>query len=262
MAENSKIEGTENTFNPWWGCVKVSPGCQHCYAESFSRRVGKEIWGVDAPRWFLSENYWKGPVKWNRQAEAEGVRRRVFCASMADVFETHRNPETERSMDIARARLAEMIENTPALDWLLLTKRIESADKYFELMFGEAYAVGGDLPSNLWLGVTCESQRHYNERAPYLTQFDCIKFISVEPQLEYVSLAENIGAVSAIDWVICGGESGPKARVFLSDWARSLRDECADAGIAFFMKQLGGHPNKRDQLADLPEDLRIREFPG
>jgi protein gp37 len=123
-------------------------------------------------------------------------------------------------------------------------------------MFGD-----NSLPQNLWLGTTCENQEQYNKRAPYLAQFNCVTFISVEPQLERVSLAENVRAANAIDWVICGGESGPGCRPFNVEWARELRDQCRENGIPFFMKQLGGHPSKRDRLEDLPEDLRIREFP-
>jgi protein gp37 len=262
MSENSKIAWTDHTFNPWWGCVKVSAGCKHCYAESFSKRTGKSVWGIDAPRWFPSEKYWQGPVKWNRTAEKAGTRARVFCGSMCDWAETHRNPETQKQMDAARARLARMIVDTPSLDWLLLTKRIESASDYLEKMFSKI--APEHIPDNVWVGTTTENQEEYNKRVPFLVLLDAsVRFISVEPQIEKVTMfGNNISLSAGIDWVIVGGESGADCRPFDPDWARSLRDECQDAGISFFMKQLGGIRDHRAELDDLPEDLRVREFPA
>src|SRR5712671_6808752 len=120
MAKNSSIEWTDHTFNPWWGCSKVSPGCNNCYAETWAKRVGEKIWGKDEPRRFFTDKHWDEPLKWNDEALSSGTRRRVFCASMADVFEqrTDLNPW--------RARLWKLTEETPKLDWLLLTKRPEN----------------------------------------------------------------------------------------------------------------------------------------
>ena len=117
MAKDSKIEWTHHTFNPWWGCAKVSPACKHCYAETWAKRVGKDLWGAKSPRRFFSDAHWREPFKWNAEAVTLGERRRVFCASMADVF------EARAELDPWRDKLWTVIEATPALDWLLLTKR-------------------------------------------------------------------------------------------------------------------------------------------
>lgn len=111
MAKDSGIEWTHHTFNPWWGCVKLSPACRHCYAESWARRVGMDLWGGDAPRRFFSENHWREPLRWNLEAERLNVRARVFCASMADVFE----PRID--LDPWRKKLWHLIEKTPHLDF-------------------------------------------------------------------------------------------------------------------------------------------------
>ena len=120
MGKNSKIEWTHHTFNPWWGCTRVSAACVHCYAETWSKRLGKKLWGPKAPRRFLSDAYWMEPIKWNREAKQQGHRARVFCASMADVF------EARSDLNASRERLWKLIEETPQLDWLLLTKRPET----------------------------------------------------------------------------------------------------------------------------------------
>lgn len=117
MAKNSSIEWTDHTFNPWWGCAGVSPGCDNCYAEAWAKRVGEDIWGARKPRRFFGEKHWCEPLKWNDEAQKQGHRRRVFCASMADVF------ELRSDLDPWRDRLWVLIDQTPWLDWLLLTKR-------------------------------------------------------------------------------------------------------------------------------------------
>src|SRR5688572_13560706 len=119
MGKNSPIEWTHHTFNPWWGCTKVSPACDHCYAEAWARRVGAKVWGSRAGRRFFSDNHWREPIRWNTAAAEMKARQRVFCASMADVF------EPRPDLDGSRARLWELIRQTPWLDWLLLTKRPE-----------------------------------------------------------------------------------------------------------------------------------------
>ncbi len=139
MAQNSKIEWTHHTFNPWWGCVKVSPACKNCYAQAWANRLGMNLWGGKATRRFFSDQHWKEPLKWNRDAEVSGERHRVFCASMADVF------ERRAELNQWRERLWRLIEQTPFLDWLLLTKRPESV---------AIYAPWKKLwPDNVWLGT-------------------------------------------------------------------------------------------------------------
>lgn len=254
--ENSKIAWCDDTFNPWWGCVKVSDGCKHCYAETFAKRTGHDVWGVDAPRWFFQQKHWNEPLKWNSQAGKD--RRRVFCGSMCDWAETHRNPLYQIAMDADREKLAWTIEETCNLDWLLLTKRIEDAGKYLAQMFPHG------IPENAWIGTTTENQEQFDKRVPFLLDIPVtVRFISIEPQLTEVRLPHNgpLRWATDLHWVIVGGESGPGCRKFDLSWARSLRDDCQMGGVAFFMKQLGGHPDKHDDPMDFPEDLRIREFP-
>lgn len=258
MGQDSKIQWTHHTFNPWWGCTKVSPGCAHCYAESFSKRYGHAVWGKDAPRRTFGYKHWNEPVKWNAEAEKAGERRRVFCASMADVF------EDREDLDGERMRLFELIDKTKSLDWLLLTKRPERIDAVMERVshgsYGSAWNFANHMP-NVWLGTTCEDMAHAEERIPHLTSHPATcHFLSVEPQLGVVTPSLVTGAHD-IEWVICGGESGNGARAFDANWARVLRADTQNMGAAFFMKQMGGVRDKRGELDQFPEDLRIREFP-
>lgn len=236
MGKDSKIEWTHHTFNPWIGCVKVSPGCAHCYAEAQNKRWGRDLWGSAKPRQITSDAYWKQPHAWNADAEAAGERKRVFCASMADVF------EDREDLIEQRARLWCLIAATPALDWLLLTKRPENLLRMVPWM-----ASDGKPWSNVWLGTTCEDQRRADERIPHLLQVPAVvRFLSCEPLLGPVSIAPHLEInmrtepiTVNIDWVIAGGESGHGARPMHPGWARSLRDQCEEFGVSFFFKQWG-----------------------
>ncbi len=245
MAETSKIEWTHATFNPWRGCSKVSPGCAKCYAETMSLRnpavLGK--WGDNGTRIIASESYWRQPLKWDREAAAAGERRRVFCASLADVF------EERRELIEPRQRLFELIGQTPNLDWLLLTKRPQVAVDHWPLWAG--FALGGAIRKhlpidgllrnnlvipNVWLGVSVEDQQRADERIPLLLQTPAaVRFLSVEPLLGPIEFSD----VNGIHWIIVGGESGAGARPMHPWWAQSIRDQCQAAGIAFFFKQWG-----------------------
>ncbi|GJM12757.1 MAG: hypothetical protein DHS20C12_11600 [Pseudohongiella sp.] len=223
MAKSSKIEWTHHTFNPWWGCTKVSPGCKHCYAQTWSKRVGYAIWGHKAERRFFSDTHWRGPIKWNKEAELAGERRRVFCASMADVF------ERRAELNPVRDRLWALIEATPWLDWLLLTKRPQNFKTY--LPWDKA-------PPNVWLGTTAETQRFFDERIDNLLSVDAkVHFLSCEPLLGALDISHYSDA--GIDWVIAGGESGAGARPMNPEWASQLRDQCLEANIPFHFKQWG-----------------------
>lgn len=245
MAENSNIEWTNHTFNPWRGCTKVSPGCANCYAEKMSHRnpgtLG--VWGDDGTRVIAAESYWRQPIKWNKAAEKAGERHRVFCASLADVFEDR--PELVEP----RIRLFHLIDNTPNLDWLLLTKRPENIAR---MTPGIGDCPDGCTPlvrPNVWIGVSVEDQQRADERIPYLLSTPAaVRFLSVEPLLGAVKInplfINPIQGTSQhgqrfIDWVIVGGESGHGARPMHPDWARSLRDQCQAAGVPFFFKQWG-----------------------
>jgi len=331
MGDTTKIEWCDHTFQPGWvGCAKVSAGCDHCYAEvgttaRVARGRGLQLWGPDATRQPMSEDYWKNPERWFRAAVRDGVRRRVFCGSMADVF------EDRRDLDEHRARLWELIEATAAgvttpagllafrglgesaltdkggLDWLLLTKRPEAVMR----LIPEWWHAG--LPSNVWVGTSVENQEAADERIPYLLRVPArVRFLSLEPLLGPVVglspyLVDDLSRMGCagnrmeIDWMIIGGESGPKARPCNVAWVRDLVWQGHDAGVPVFVKQLGAQvfwdgmsdpgqhwpgdvearsttrglrgfsaggwhmvlsDRKGGDPAEWPEDLRVREFPG
>lgn len=234
--QNSKIEWCDHTFNPWWGCQKVSPGCEKCYALTLSHRYGHNVWGPakTTERREMSANYWKQPIKWNDAARKAGQRARVFCASMADVFEDH--PQVE----VSRRRLFALIGQTPHLDWLLLTKRPENMTRMAPASWGNGW------PENIIAMTSVEDQRRADERIPKLLKVPARRRgLSCEPLLEAIDLATWFWSAMtddrrcAIHWVIAGGESGHGARPMHPDWARSLRDQCAAAGIPYFFKQWG-----------------------
>ena len=225
MGRYSKIEWTDHTFNPWWGCTKVSPACAHCYAEAWAKRTGFEIWDAQGERRFLSEAYWRQPQRWNKEAAQSGRRKRVFCASMADVF------EAREDLSPWRTRLWALIENTLSLDWLLLTKRPQQV---FRMVPWER-----NWPSNVWVGVTIENQRWANERLPYLAEIPSrVRFVSCEPLLNQIEISEWLEQES-INWVIAGGETGPKSRPSDPAWFCSLRDQCVSSAVPFHFKQWG-----------------------
>lgn len=293
MGANSGIEWTHHTFNPWRGCSKVSPGCKHCYAEQTAKRNAAVLgeWGPGARRVIASEVYWRGPLAWDRAAAAAGERHRVFCASLADVFEAR--PDLVEP----RRRLFDLIAITPHLDWLVLTKRPEFARMYLADLCDLDMSLNDPplmpLP-NLWLGVSVEDQQRAEERIPLLLDTPAaVRFLSMEPLLGPVDIgrwmpvdvgsfsgpggALRITRVGGIDWVIVGGESGPSARSMDLAWARALVAQCQEARVPVFVKQLGARPvlwaddgagrnyaladRKGGDPAEWPEDLRIREFP-
>lgn len=273
MSENSKIEWTDHTFNPWEGCQKVGPGCDNCYAETRNARFagGQAInWGPGAPRRRTSAANWNKPKVWNA-AHAEffakyGRRQRVFCASLADVFDNAVDPQW-------RADLFELIEATPNLDWLLLTKRIGNVGNMLPVPFD----FDKHYP-HVWIGATITSQAEADRDIPKLLAVPArVRFLSMEPLLGPVDLGflepcdhprqscEDIGCWSALDWVIVGGESGPGARPLHPDWARSLRDQCAAAGVPFLFKQWGEHDLSYDRDRDDPDYCRsvsVEKQPG
>lgn len=289
MAEQTGIQWCDATFNPWVGCEKVSPGCAHCYAETLVHgRMGRGgTWGADGVRQVTSPSNWKKPLRWAKLAREgllpsgaenlDGHRPRVFCASLADVFE----PRPE--LIDPRYRLFALIAETPELDWLVLTKRPENAQRlltdpywwanvegtaqriYFERTGEDPsmwLAVHGPLP-NVWLGTSIENARH-TYRADVLREIPAaVRFISAEPLLGSLfpkgapagaSTAGNQDGrrwtetlrerpsrapldLTGIDWVIAGAESGRRARAMNEDHVREIRDACAGADVAFFYKQ-------------------------
>lgn len=221
--ENSKIEWTDHTFNCWIGCTKVSEACRLCYAKTLADdRFGWAPWGAGKPRVRTSAEYWKQPLRWNRRATAQGRRARVFCASLADVFDAEVPQEW-------RDDLWALIRITTGLDWLLLTKRPENIT--LPANWGSGWA-------NVWLGVTAENQRRADERLPVLLAIpSVVHFASCEPLLEHLDLSAYLGL--GLDWVIAGGESGHGAGRMHPAWARDLRDQCVAANVPYFFKQWG-----------------------
>jgi len=277
MGEGSKIAWTDSTFNPVKGCEKVSEGCKFCYAERDTKRYGLKLWGATARRERTSAKYWKDPHKWNKRAQQAGKPELVFCASWADVGEDH--PDwIEPRRDLAR-----LIEATPWLVWLLLTKRPENMVR----LFGEA-GWTGPWPTNVWAGTTVENKKA-TERIEHLFGIPAaLRWLSCEPLLEELDLTPWIvppypqhegeaeawearygNAPCGLDWVIVGGESGPGARPCDLGWARSIRDQCAVGKVPFFAKQMGtvwagenkSKTNKGEDPAEWPDDLRVQEVP-
>ena len=307
MGEQTGIEWCHHTWNPWVGCAKVSPGCAHCYAEHdtparYSRSQGVELWGKNAARRVKAESGWNEPLRWDRAAAKAGERRRVFCASQADVFED-REDLTE-----ALSRLWQIILYSDHLDWLLLTKRPENVIKRLKAVWDfqkarllrdgclEAWIDGSIPPANVWLGVSCENQKYADERIPLLLQTPAaVRFVSAEPLLGPIdfnrieSLCETwrrgITIGTYLDWIIVGGESGPNARPCDVANVRWIVRQCQATKTACFVKQLGSDPvqpvnvdgvigtigypfigqlrdKKGGDPAEWPEDVRVREFPN
>ena len=242
MGEFTKIAWTDHTFNPWIGCQKVSPGCDHCYAEAFfDHRFHKVQWGPHGKRKRTSATNWGLPFKWASEAASLGKSARVFCASMADVFDNKVDPAW-------RTDLFDVIRMTPELDWQLLTKRPENIRKMLPGDWHDGYG-------NVWLGTTAEDQKHYDRRWSILRAIPAkLHFISYEPALGPLKIESKPGPYP--DWVICGGESGVGARYMKPRWARNLRDECRELDISFFMKQMTG-----GKKTPIPPKLLVRQFP-
>lgn len=259
----SRIEWTEATWNPVTGCTKVSPGCAHCYAGRPGWPETFEPWlpGNDTVR--LHPDRLDEPLRWK-------TPRMVFVNSMSDLF--HESVPVEFVVSVWAAMAL-----TPQHTYQVLTKRPDLMDEFvndraIEMWWRSAAAVvarseaegervlreEGPLP-NVWLGVSAENQHWAQKRIPVLLRIPAaVRFVSAEPLLGPLNLREYSGG---LDWVIVGGESGPKHRRFDPDWARQIVAQCREADVACFVKQLGGaRPGNR--LEDLPEDLRVREWPA
>ncbi len=229
MAENSAIEWTDHTFNPWIGCTKVSPACDNCYAETLmDSRYGRVRWGSGEDRSRTAPSTWRMPRKWNNQAARTGDRPFVFCASLADVFDNEVDPQW-------RADLFALIEATPHLVWLLLTKRIGNVLKMTDAARGNPV-----LPRNAAIGATMANQEEYDRDR---VKLDAVKR-DRDPLFTFGSFEPLLGPVIldcyAPDWIIVGGESGAHARPMALDWARSLHRQSSDLGRVFNFKQVGG----------------------
>ena len=277
MGQNSKIEWCNHTFNPWYGCTKVSAGCANCYAETMmDKRFKKVTWGKGQKRILTDVANWKLPLRWDKKASTANFRAlakgfdnvskaftpewkdkrvkfnrpKVFCASLADVFD-------EEVSDDWRYRLFALIQQTQNLDWLILTKRPKNALRFIREYLDKI--VGSKtIFLNLWIGTSVENQAAADERIPLLLQLPAAKrFLSMEPLLGPVDFYKtsarmpvkdhpwrNAPILTDIDWVIVGGESGKQARPMHPEWVRSIRDQCQAAKVKFFFKQWGEwYPN-------------------
>ena len=231
MAENTKIEWADMTFNPWIGCTCVSPACDNCYAaDMMDTRYGRVKWGAGEPRSRTSSANWRKPIQWDKAAAKDGKRPFVFSPSLADPFDKEVEPQW-------RTDFFDLIRATTNLVWLLLTKRIGNVDK----MVSDA----GGLPGNVAIGATMANQAEYDR--------DRMKLASVkrnhQPLFTFGSFEPLLGPVRldifAPDWIIVGGESGPNARPMDLDWARSLKTDCQRLGRIFNFKQVGGRTHEK-----------------
>lgn len=240
--EQSKIEWLDggHTWSPWIGCQSVSAGCDNCYAQTLVERFGGDF----GARRQTSLNYWRNPHRWNERAQRMGIRTKVF-PSMCDPFDNQVPTEW-------RADMWAMIEQTPNLDWLLLTKRPQNIPW---MLPSPNISLDNWFP-NVWLGASVENQVEASRRIPHLLSVPAaIHFLSCEPLLGHIDLGlAGAWAGDGVDWVIAGGESGPKRRRVDLDAMRDIRDQCVAAGVPFFSKQ-------DDKVHDLPADLMIREYP-
>lgn len=271
MSVSTNIEWTDATWNPWHGCHKVSQGCKFCYMFRDKARYGQDPNVVTR-----SKTKFTDPLKWPRLPTL------CFTCSWSDWLIEEADPWREEAYEIIRA--------TPWITYQILTKRIDRA----------AGRVPDPALPNVWLGVSVENQATADERIPLLLKTPAAKrFVSYEPALghvDFTAISHQIGGGSfetssglegndgfgqsasraKLDWLIVGGESGPGARPFDIQWARNTIEQCKDAGVACFVKQLGARPmvtmgdgapfyldmkGKAGDMSEWPEDLRVRQFP-
>ena len=268
MGDRTGITWTDHTYNPWWGCVKVSPACDFCYAERDAHRYGwadgggsgPELWGKGSERRRLSAKTLNRPLAWDAAAAEAGRPALVFCASMADVF------EARDDLDGDRAKLWDLIERTPNLRWQLLTKRPEQILRRVPASWLLRW------PDNAWVGTTVEDQHFADLRVPRLLEVPApVRFLSIEPLLgevvlrpewlvppanlcgarpstdeDRVAIAQVLRAAGrqlgwhGIDWAIVGGESGPGFRPMDLGHARAVAGQLTGAGVPTFFKQVSG----------------------
>ena len=253
MAENSKIEWTDHTANLWWGCTEVHAGCDNCYASAWANRYGHELWGNDNPRKKIKSTF-ADLDRYQKQAKAENKISRVFVGSMMDIFEKvmpmidHKGDRMIYTTDEIRFIFFDKVNNGlyPNLDFLLLTKRPSNINKYIPEHWLK------NPPENVMFGASAVDQATFNTVVRQLKDVKGRKFLSLEPQLGPILPDGHFEEI--IDWIIQGGESGPKKRPFKLGWARGMRDICDSHGVPYFFKQI-------DKVQLIPDDLQVRQFP-
>jgi protein gp37 len=272
VGKETGIPWTDSTYNSWWGCTKVGPACDHCYAESTDNRAGGGHWGPGADRRLLSENARNEPLRWHRNADKffaeHGRKRRVFTLSMGDLFDNEVPEEWRRGH-------MEIMEKTSNLEWQICTKRISNLPKMVPIEWRYPHIArnlsgreDAGWPRHVGVLVTIVTQAEANRDLPRLLamkkQFD-IPWVGVswEPAQEPIDFMEwvdgtNYGA--ALDWIIFGGKSGQKwnDRPFSVDWARPVMEQCSWGGCAFFFKQVAAAQPKEHMI---PKELFVRQWP-
>jgi len=267
MGKETGIKWTDSTFNSWWGCTKIerSPACAPCYAEAVDKRGGGGHWGRGSPRMRMSEKSRHEPYIWNRTAdkfEAEhGRRRRVFTLSMGDLFDNEVPDEW-------RQRHFDTMQDCDRLEWQICTKRISNLPKMMPHDWTPAEDGSLCWPRHIGVLITVVTQVEADRDVPRLRELKSrlgIPWvgISYEPAQEAIDWRPHLAVPNfqALDWIIFGGMSGPTWREspFSLDWARQTRDQCAEAGAAFFMKQVAALRPTDDMI---PPDLMIRQWPA
>lgn len=261
MGKETGIAWCDHTANFWMGCARVSPGCEQCYAESFvTKRMRLPVWGPPSTtERKRTRSAWRDVPAWDRAAKRDGVRRRLFVSSLADIFEDHPQVAPWRAEALA------LLERCTSSDVLLLTKRPQNIRAMVPPAWLDAW------PAHVWIGTTVEDQKRADDRIPELLKVPArVRFLSCEPLLEAVDLEAafavydrhgepsgprcNADGSPAISWVIVGGESGPGARPFALEWARDIVAQCREAGVAVFVKQMGDNAIDSDVVEVLNHD--------
>lgn len=266
MGKNSTIEWTHHTQNLWWGCTFVHEGCHSCYAFVDAKRYGYNIWGDDSPRRAI-KNAWDEFNRFQSDAEKAGEIHRVFVGSMQDIFEKPKEMINHKKIELVEGQdefwhtgqlrdkfFNEVVPNCPNLMFLLLTKRPANINKYIP----DSWKT--NPPKNVMFGTSVVNQKTARDLIPQLYKVNGQRFLSIEPQLDHIDLKVKMKSsderlIDTVDWIINGGESGPKRRPFNTDWGRILRDQCKENGVPFFFKQV-------DKKLPIPDDLLVREYPA
>lgn len=264
--KDTAIEYTHHSFSPWWGCQEVSEGCANCFARDIAHRFQKVKWGEDRVK--TSESTWKQPLKWNKRCEELGIRERVLCGTMCDVFD-------EKVPQAWFNDLIELALECCNLDFLLLTKRPQNIRKRFEA-FCEPALIPEAYMAEFWLGVSVENQKAADKRIPILLQIPAkVRFLSCEPLLGELDLskyfmpsalkgcfaASGVDLKEEIHWVVAGGETGVNARPMKYEWAQKVKYQTVTANVPFYFKSWGKYPHDKDNMGDYIDGNQWKELP-
>lgn len=244
MGSKTGISWCDATWNSWQGCKKVSDGCKNCYMYREKARYGQDPFTVVRSK----PTTFNAPLNWAKSGKLPNGSK-IFVCSWSDFFHKDADPWRDEALEI--------ISQLPQYKFLIPTKRIERVS-----------GLGIDFSAyqNIWLGVSIENQHWADRRIPILAETPAdMRWLSIEPMLGFIDLDKFDYLYKRwskpFDWVVYGGESGPNCRPCNPNWIRYGLQQCREANIPAFVKQLGGWPNTRHELSDFPEDLRVREFP-